>query len=90
MECLKCNVRGRVQGVGFRWSTKRTADSLNLKGYAINKPDGAVEILICGTGENIEKFNKWLESGGPAFARITEVNCEKFSVNTTPDTFEVL
>ena len=41
-------VRGRVQGVGFREWTRRTAQPLGLAGSATNLPDGRVEIIAQG------------------------------------------
>lgn len=39
---------GRVQGVGFRWSTLRALDGLEIDGYVKNLPDGRVELVIEG------------------------------------------
>ncbi|HWA64152.1 MAG TPA: acylphosphatase [Caulobacteraceae bacterium] len=41
-------VRGRVQRVGFRWWTVRTARGLGLTGWVRNRADGSVEILAAG------------------------------------------
>ena len=38
------SVNGRVQGVGFRWWTRRTADRLGIAGSVRNLPDGSVEV----------------------------------------------
>ena len=53
-ECWKFQVEGRVQGVWFRESTRRQAELLGLCGYAINCPDGSVEVLACGTQTRLE------------------------------------
>ena len=47
-------VRGRVQGVGFRWWTRARALELGLVGHAANLPDGRVEINAQGPVEAIE------------------------------------
>lgn len=46
--------KGRVQGVGFRYTTQRTAGRYDLTGYVRNLPDGSVEALLQGTGPNIQ------------------------------------
>lgn len=40
---------GRVQGVGFRWMTKRAAKHFPVTGYVKNLSDGTVEVLVQGT-----------------------------------------
>ena len=64
-ECWKFQVEGRVQGVWFRESTRRQADQLGLCGYAINCPDGSVEVLACGEAESIKVLAEWLQRGPP-------------------------
>lgn len=49
-------VRGRVQGVGFRWWTRARALELGLAGYARNLPDGRVEVVAQGPREDVERF----------------------------------
>ncbi|MDO4917426.1 MAG: acylphosphatase [Rothia sp. (in: high G+C Gram-positive bacteria)] len=63
---LNANVRGTVQGVGFRWWTKGEAQPLGLVGYAKNMDDGSVEIVAQGTRENCQKLLDTLNSGNTA------------------------
>ena len=49
MERALVYVRGRVQGVGFRWWTRARALELGLVGHARNLPDGRVE--VCAQGD---------------------------------------
>lgn len=49
-------VRGRVQGVGFRWWTRARALELGLVGHARNMPDGRVEVLAQGPREAVEQL----------------------------------
>jgi acylphosphatase len=65
-------VRGRVQGVGFRWFVQREAQMLGLSGWVRNNFDGAVEVLACGTSEQLETLKRRLESG-PRAARVDRV-----------------
>ena len=58
-------VHGRVQGVWFRDSTRREAERLAITGYAINLPDGNVEVLAWGTPEALRELEAWLQQGPP-------------------------
>ena len=73
--CLRCRVTGRVQGVFFRASTREQARRLGLSGHARNLPDGAVEILACGSSAALEALREGLWLGPPA-ARVESVECE--------------
>ena len=46
--------KGRVQGVGFRYTTRRIVGRYDLTGYVKNLPDGSVEALLQGTGANVQ------------------------------------
>ena len=65
-------VKGRVQGVFFRASTRRVAESLGLTGHAVNLSDGDVEVLACGDSEALDLLGEWLQDG-PPHARVDEV-----------------
>jgi acylphosphatase len=66
-------IKGRVQGVFFRASTRRVAESLGITGHAINLPDGNVEVLACGESEALDRLGEWLHDG-PPHARVDEVS----------------
>ena len=66
-------VKGRVQGVFFRDSTRRVAESLGLTGHAVNLPDGDVEVLAAGDPEAIARLEAWLHDG-PPMSRVTSVD----------------
>ena len=65
-------IKGRVQGVWFRDSTRKKAESLGLSGHAINLNDGNVEVLACGDEAAIDQLAGWLQSG-PPMAKVTQV-----------------
>ncbi|MCC5908155.1 MAG: acylphosphatase [Balneolaceae bacterium] len=77
-------IKGRVQGVGFRYFTRQNAYDLNIKGWVKNMPDGTVETLISGNRENIREMIKRLMKG-PRRARVTDI--EEMSSNNIDETF---
>lgn len=74
--CVICWVHGRVQGVGFRYSTQQEAQCLGLTGYARNMDDGSVEVVACGESGKVEQLLAWLKAGGPRSARVERVLTE--------------
>ena len=65
-------VRGRVQGVGFRWFVEREAHILKITGWARNNPDGTVEVLAMGTHDQLTGLHSRLREG-PRAARVDDV-----------------
>ena len=68
-------VRGRVQGVFFRDSTRRIAIPLGLTGHAINLPNGDVEVVAFGDTSALDELGSWLAQG-PPMSRVTDVRVE--------------
>ena len=68
-------IRGRVQGVGFRYSAFREAGRLGLTGWVRNAADGAVEVWAEGPSETLGLFLAWLHRG-PQFSRVDSVDKE--------------
>ena len=81
-------VRGRVQGVGFRWWTQRRASDLGLRGTVGNHPDGTVEIHAAGDVETLEALATALEAG-PPMARVDGVDGFR-SDDSLPTHFEII
>ena len=67
------SISGRVQGVGFRYSTCAQADALELDGWVRNLPDGRVEVVAEGSRDVVERLIAWSRQG-PRFARVHEVD----------------
>jgi len=65
-------VRGRVQGVGFRWFVEREAHLLQITGWVRNNHDGSVEVLAMGTREQLAGLRSRLQEG-PRAARVDDV-----------------
>ena len=57
MKTIRMIVKGKVQGVYFRASAKKTADQLNISGWIRNLPDRNVEILASSSDEELEKLH---------------------------------
>ena len=66
MICRRSFVSGRVQGVFYRATCVRKAQSLGLTGFARNLADGRVEVLACGDPAAVDTFVAWLWEGSPA------------------------
>jgi acylphosphatase len=58
-------IEGKVQGVYFRDSTRREAERLGLCGWVRNLPNGAVEALIAGENNKVDRMVTWLHRGSP-------------------------
>jgi acylphosphatase len=65
-------IRGKVQGVYYRESSRREAVRLGLTGWVRNLPDGSVEAVAEGSPEALEEFFAWCQHGPPQ-ARVTGV-----------------
>lgn len=72
-------VRGRVQGVGFRWHTRDRAQALALHGWVANLDDGRVEVSITGDAASVDQMLAWLRRG-PASAHV-----EALAIDREPD-----
>ena len=66
-------IRGRVQGVGFRYWTMREAIRLGVAGWVRNRSDGSVEALVAGAPAGMEAILEWARRGPPA-ARVSHVD----------------
>ena len=65
-------ISGRVQGVGFRYFTKKSAESLGVSGWVKNLRSGEVEAVLQGSSESVTEMMNRLEAG-PTTARVDEI-----------------
>jgi acylphosphatase len=65
-------VKGRVQGVGFRWFVQREAAEIGLRGWVRNTHDGHVEVLAAGEPDQLEDLQLALAKGTRG-SRVDEV-----------------
>jgi acylphosphatase len=72
-------VSGRVQNVGFRYHTRKTAEEYAISGFVRNMPDGSVYIECEGEEENLDRFILWCQQG-PSWARVDHINIQNAPV----------
>jgi acylphosphatase len=85
MEELHAIFRGRVQGVGFRWTVEDAAREHALKGTVKNLSDGSVEVVAQGEKNELKNFLQRIKVD-PGSARITSVSCSyREIINRFPD-----
>lgn len=73
--CLRAVIRGRVQGVGFRWWVYQIARDLRLVGRVANKPDGTVLLMAEGARSRLEDLADRLDQG-PRHAAVLGVELQ--------------
>ena len=76
MTARRAVVKGRVQGVGFRWFAERVARELGVRGWVRNRSDGTVETLAEGDDSAVAAYLARLESG-PRGSRVDGVVIEE-------------
>ena len=72
VNAFQARVKGRVQGVGFRYSTVQEAQRLGLKGWVKNISQGDVEVWAEGPEKKLSIFLAWLRKG-PPYSRVNSV-----------------
>ncbi len=83
----KILVKGKVQGVNYRFTAQAKAHEYDLTGFVKNQHDGSVLVHAEGKEENIHKFIEWCNMG-PRRADVTEVHPEEQAVQGY-QTFEI-
>ena len=86
---IKIIVSGRVQGVAFRYYTRKKALEIGLSGTVRNLPDGTVEIFASGPSERIAELISWTNEGSPA-ARVTGVDVKDWGIISDLDSFKII
>ncbi|MFT6827579.1 MAG: acylphosphatase [Roseivirga sp.] len=75
MKAVKISVKGKVQGVFFRASTKKKAQALSINGWCKNETDGSVLIYAEGGAAEIDRFIDWCKEG-PELAIVKDFSVE--------------
>ncbi len=83
-------IRGRVQGVGFRWFVHREASELGLRGWVRNTDTGDVEVLAAGSPEDLADLRVELKRGsrGSRVDKVIEHELEESEAVSLKD-FEI-
>ncbi len=71
-KCIRIVVKGKVQGVYYRDSTRAKAQSLGIVGWVRNLSNGDVEAMAIGKEEDLKKIVDWMWEG-PTIAKVDEV-----------------
>lgn len=81
-------IRGRVQGVWFRESTRRQAVALSVTGWVKNLAEGSVEAVLEGPEPQVSQLISWCHKG-PSAASVTEIHETQETWRKEFDDFEI-
>ena len=81
-------IKGRVQGVGFRWFTRDTAERFRLSGWVRNLMSGEVEAEVEGSPETLKQFVAELATGLP-YARVSDIRKVEIPVKKDKSAFGI-
>ena len=85
---VNLTIKGKVQGVGFRFSCMEAAYRFKVYGHVRNRSNGNVTIVAEGDEENVDEFIAWCHKG-PAWARVLEIE-EKPGKVKGYESFEII
>jgi acylphosphatase len=88
MPHLSAIVKGRVQGVGYRFFVSDVARNLELVGYVKNLPSGDVEVQADGSREKLDQLLDALWKG-PGFARVLDIATQFSDAEQGYDSFQI-
>lgn len=90
MRKVRMNVQGRVQGVGFRYTTKRVADELGIYGTVRNEEDGSVSIQAVGSPEAMTAFIQKIKESPSPSGRVTYLDIQDDPLIESFQQFQVI
>jgi acylphosphatase len=88
VEARSYRIRGRVQGVGYRYFARQIALGLGVRGWVRNLPNGDVEAHAEAESNVLDRFRAELERG-PSFSRVSEVIEEGASADARVTSFDI-
>lgn len=87
---MTARVMGRVQGVGFRWWTRRQAESLDVTGWVMNAADErSVELVAEGAAAALDELERRIRTG-PSGARVDQVEARRSPASGEFERFEIV
>jgi len=87
-KACRIHIGGRVQGVGFRYWTRRLAGGLALAGWVRNEPDGTVTVACEGPADRVAVFISRLREGPPG-ARVDSFETRDIQTGTLDGDFRI-
>ncbi len=81
VQTISIIIRGKVQGVFFRQSSKEEAIRLGITGFVKNLDDGSVKIVATGTEEKLLALTNWCKTGPPK-ARVSGIEKEELDLQS--------
>jgi acylphosphatase len=81
-ECRRVYYSGRVQGVGFRYTSQHIARSFDVAGYVRNLPDGRVELVAEGAPAEVDEFLRAIRAAMDRY--IVDVTVESCPPSPSP------
>ncbi len=84
----RLRVRGRVQGVGFRYFVAEAARAEGVHGWVRNWPDGSVEALVEGDRDSVDRVERSIRRG-PPLARVDDVTAGEEQATGRPTGFRI-
>jgi acylphosphatase len=85
---VRVTIRGRVQGVGFRATCQREAQTVGVRGWVRNNWDGSVEALFEGPDDAVDRLLGWCRIG-PRMAEVESVEVSEANETAPAGTFRV-
>jgi acylphosphatase len=89
MREVRLTVKGRVQGVNFRYNVKKFAEPMGILGFVRNLDNGDVEIVAQGSRLRLREFVSWIKSS-PGFSKVEGVLEDWRDGDKDFDRFEIL
>jgi acylphosphatase len=88
MKRIHIIVEGNVQGVFYRYNTRKKASELGLKGFVKNLPAGTVEVIAEGPEDKINELIKFCKNN-PGFSNVDKVDVKEEKATNEFEGFEV-
>ena len=82
-------IKGKVQGVGFRYWLYKEAIQRNINGWVRNKISGEVEALLIGNDEEVNNIIKLCKKG-PTSSKVTNIEVQNYQKEYSRKSFEII